>query len=285
MTAEPDSERFRFGENWQGFLKVLNEDRIAEAEKSLKSMLGLDSLASLSFLDIGSGSGLFSLAARRLGAKVVSFDYDRDSVACTRTLKERYYPDAKENSWQIEQGSALDGKYLSALGTFDIVYSWGVLHHTGDMWKALENVISCVKPDGKLFISIYNDEGWRSGRNLWIKKFYVDLPDGIKPFMAGSYIAWEVARGLAADLLRLRNPLRRYRDKIRSRGMSPWHDMIDWLGGYPFEVASPEAIFEFYKCNGFQLEKLKTVGRGHGCNEYVFRYSQQPAQVKMKCAV
>ena len=274
MTEAQDNKRFSFGMNWQNFLTVLTEERIAEAEKSLKHMLGLESLMDLSFLDIGSGSGLFSLAARRMGAKVISFDYDPDSVACAQALKNKFYPEDKNDSWRIEQGSALDREYLSSLGTFDIVYSWGVLHHTGDMWRALENACTCVKPEGILFISIYNDENWRSRRNLHVKKFYVSLPDKLKPLMAGAYIAWEVARGLAADILRLRNPLSRYSDKIKSRGMSPWHDMIDWLGGYPFEVATPEAIFDFYRDRGFRLVKLTTVGRGHGCNEFVFRYAR-----------
>ncbi len=79
-------QRFEFGANWNRFLAVLNDERIAQAEESLKRMLEVDNLQGKSFLDIGSGSGLFSLAARRLGARVYSFDYDPKSVACTREL-------------------------------------------------------------------------------------------------------------------------------------------------------------------------------------------------------
>ncbi len=142
--------RFRFGRNWQRFLKHLDDERIAQAELSLRDFLGLDDLNSLTFLDVGSGSGLFSLAARRLGATVHSFDYDTDSVACTAYLKETFFPN--DEDWIIEEGSALDGDYLASLGRFDIVYAWGVLHHTGDMWKALELVKGPVKPGGRLFI-------------------------------------------------------------------------------------------------------------------------------------
>jgi len=130
--------RFEFGENWARFLSVLNEDRIIEAEKSLKEMLDISDLKDKSFLDIGSGSGLFSLAARRLGARVRSFDYDPQSVACTNELKRFYFND--DPNWIIEEGNVLDDNYINSLGQYDVVYSWGVLHHTGEMWQALANV-------------------------------------------------------------------------------------------------------------------------------------------------
>src|SRR5229473_3051952 len=116
-------ERFAFGENWARFLALLDDQRIKDAEESLQSKLGVENLAGKSFLDVGSGSGLFSLAARRLGARVHSFDYDPRSVACTGELKRRYFPD--DGRWVVETGSALDADYLRSIGKFDIVYSWG----------------------------------------------------------------------------------------------------------------------------------------------------------------
>jgi len=163
-------ERFQFGENWKRFLGALTEQQIQAAEKSLKDMLGVKDLREKSFLDVGSGSGLLSLVARRLGARVHSFDYDPQSVACTIELRRLYFHN--DNRWIVESGSALDEEYLKGLGTFDIVYSWGVLHHTGQMWQALRNVHSLVKPGGQLFIAIYNDQGWISTYWKCVKTAY-----------------------------------------------------------------------------------------------------------------
>jgi 2-polyprenyl-6-hydroxyphenyl methylase/3-demethylubiquinone-9 3-methyltransferase len=149
-------ERFRFGKNWQRFLKSVNEERIEEARLRLVQFLE-PNLEGRSFLDIGSGSGLHSLAARRMGARVTSFDFDPESVEATTFLKSHYAPG--DTDWRIDTGSALDTDYLAQLGQYDVVYSWGVLHHTGAMWDALENVKRLVKPDGQLYIAIYNDRG------------------------------------------------------------------------------------------------------------------------------
>lgn len=261
-------ERFEFGENWKRFLAVLNDDRIAQAQAGLARMLGRTDLAGLGFVDVGSGSGLSSLVARRMGATVHSFDYDPSSVACTAELRRRYFPD--DPSWTVERGSALDPAYLDQLGPFDIVYSWGVLHHTGAMWKALDLVTRLVKPGGTLFVAIYNDQGTWSGRWQKIKRLYCSGSAG-KALVSGTIIPYWVLRGLAADLVWLRNPLARYREYGRERGMSMTHDWHDWLGGYPFEYAKPEAILDFYRDRGFTLERMTTAGGSVGCNEFVFR--------------
>ena len=263
-----DGERFRFGKNWQRFLLVLDDERIAEAERSLKGMLGEPD--GKSFLDIGSGSGLFSLAAMGLGAsRIHSFDYDPQSVSCTQFLKQRYYPDAV--NWTIQQGSVLDTEYLEGLGQWDIVYSWGVLHHTGDMWSALKNASYLVKRGGILFISVYNDQGPRS--QFW-KKIKLLYNRGTFPrcLVLAIFIPYFALRGFAADIiLRRKNPLLRYFRNKSDRGMSYVHDWLDWLGGYPFEVAKPEDVLQFYQRLGFSLERLKRPRDASACNEFVFK--------------
>ena len=258
-------ERFAFGDNWTAFLTLLDDDRIREAEISLRAMLHLDSLQGLRFLDIGSGSGLFSLAARRLGARVLSFDFDPASVACTRELRRRYFPD--DEAWNVLSGSALEAEFMATLGEFDVVYSWGVLHHTGRMWMAIEQAISRVAPGGRLFIAIYNDQGVVSRRWLWVKRTYNRLPGFLRPVLVFLAFLWLYWRPLLKDLLLLR-PGWTFRAYSRGRGMSLWRDMVDWVGGYPFEVAKPEEIFDFCKARGFQLETLKTCN-DLGCNEFV----------------
>lgn len=263
-------ERFEFGANWAAFLSVLDDERIAKAEDSLREMLEADTLEGKTFLDIGSGSGLFSLAARRLGAKVHSFDFDSSSFACTQELRNRYFPN--DPGWRVEQGSALDADYLSGLGKFDIVYSWGVLHHTGDMWRALENAAIPTSVGGKLFIAIYNDTGSQARRWYWIKKTYCGLPGMLKTPFAMAAILPDELKKIAHAVLSLRPSdyifsWTRYKN---GRGMNRWHDIIDWVGGFPYEVATVDEIFDFYKKRGFTLAKVRSKGVGLGCNEFVF---------------
>jgi 2-polyprenyl-6-hydroxyphenyl methylase/3-demethylubiquinone-9 3-methyltransferase len=267
--AQDTQDRFAFGANWARFLRLLSEERIALAEVSLREYLGMQDLRGRRFLDIGSGSGLFSLAARRLGARVHSFDYDAQSVACTAELKRRYFDG--DPDWTVERGSVLDEAYVHGLGSHDIVYSWGVLHHTGEMWRALEIAARPLAPSGKLFVSIYNlQTPVRHQLLVAMKRSYVHGGPVYRGLLLGAYFCHVSANEVLAAILNRRSPLARIREYAdSSRGMSWWYDIVDWVGGYPYEAAKPEAIIDLYQGRGLRLEKLYT-SEGHGCNQFVF---------------
>jgi 2-polyprenyl-6-hydroxyphenyl methylase/3-demethylubiquinone-9 3-methyltransferase len=257
--------RFRFGANWARFLALLDPARVQAAEHSLQSMLGLPSLQGLRFLDAGSGSGLFSLAARRQGAVVHSFDFDPQSVACTQELRRRHLAETGETlsdaAWRVDEASVLDAAYLAGLGHFDVVYSWGVLHHTGQQWQALDLVSQRVRLGGRLFIALYNDQGFFSRWWTGVKRLYnrhalarVLIIAAYTPYFV--WLRWLYRRVTGRGAL--------------DRGMSLWPDMLDWLGGYPFEVSRPEEVFRFLAGRGFELRQLTTAGATGACNEFVF---------------
>ena len=165
-----ENMRFEFGKNWAKFVENhFSEERVESSKNVILEFLKLKDLSGKYFLDIGCGSGLSSLAAYRLGAeKILSFDYDQNSVNTTRKLKQ-YVGDPEQ--WQVMQGSILDEAFLSKIEPADIVYCWGVLHHTGEVWRAMENTAKLMRPTGMMYIALYE-------YNVQINptpKFWLDL--------------------------------------------------------------------------------------------------------------
>lgn len=269
-----DGERFGFGANWAAFLGAVDESRISASMQSMTKLLPEEGIRGRTFLDVGCGSGLSSLAAIRLGAtSVYSLDFDPRSVACTAEIKRRYAPDA--TNWAVANADVLDDAAVAQLGRWDIVYSWGVLHHTGRMWAALANAALLINPGGTLFIAIYNDQGRASRVWAHVKRLYNRSALG-RVAVLSVYLPYFVLSGLVMDVIRRRRPTQRYKTYWQQRGMSIYHDWIDWLGGLPFEVATPEQIFDFYRSRGFILERMQTCAGGLGCNQFVFTAPQSP---------
>lgn len=262
--------RFSFGKNWSQYVdEALDEQRIELAVKALQELLMRDSLQGETFVDIGSGSGLHSLAAYRLGAeKIISFDYDADSVATTARLRELA---GSPPQWEVLQGSILDDELVQKYRG-SIVYSWGVLHHTGAMWDAIRNAARMVEPGGLFCIAIYNRmDRWRGGGSsqTWkkIKRYYVSSPRWRQQMIVWGYISYNHLYNLV--WLRKNSVIeaRHY----NARGMNWYYDAVDWVGGYPFEFASVEEITSFCE-NDLAMTTLKAVEvGGHGCNEFLFR--------------
>lgn len=263
-------DRFSFGRNWTLFVQnKFDRNRVEAAKVSLKSLLGFETLAGKSFIDIGCGSGLFSLAAYELGAdRVVSFDYDPESVKCCQTLRQLA---GEPETWKILRGSVLDETFLNTLGQFDIVYSWGVLHHTGAMWNAIANAANCAVPHGIFFFAIYNRYRaslLRRSETWWhIKRLYNRLPSPGKQAMEWAFIAvW-----FLLELMKGRNPWREIRNyESDMRGMDWRRDVTDWVGGWPYEYASLGEIEEYMVPLGWNLLCVKSTN-GWGCNEYVYK--------------
>ena len=256
---------FAFGENWTRFLASLSDQQIEQATRAVSALVARD-LRAKTFVDVGSGSGLSSLAARRLGARVYSFDYDAQSVACTQELRRRFFPG--DEAWTVAQGSVLDEQYLSTLGQFDVVYSWGVLHHTGQMWVAIENAARLVRAGGLFIIGIYNFRGGRRGTATWtrLKRWYCKAPRWQQAGWESAYLAWDLVSIAAVG----RNPLRKIREYHSGRGMSWRHDAIDWLGGYPYEAATPGQILEFVSRKFNFVLTRQNIDLQLGVSEFVF---------------
>jgi SAM-dependent methyltransferase len=273
LTVSRPPDAFAFGRNWQRYVEnYLDPERIAIAAKSLDDLVGAD-LTGKVFLDIGAGSGLFSLCAHRAGAAwVVSLDVDPDSVDSCRELRRR---SGDPENWDVLEASILDPNLPAAVPQGDVVYSWGVLHHTGDMYAALRMATGLVKPGGLFAIAIYNRATGRwldSERWQRIKRRYNHSPRAAQRLMEWTFFTYWCARQLYAR----QNPVRVAREYKRSRGMALMTDLVDWLGGYPYEFATADKIVAFCRDEcGLEVVKVMPIDpRGTGNNQFVFRCAE-----------
>jgi 2-polyprenyl-6-hydroxyphenyl methylase/3-demethylubiquinone-9 3-methyltransferase len=162
--------RFEFGKNWRRFVrKNFTRERSNIAKDHILKFTGRDTLKGLDFLDIGCGSGLHSLAAYDAGAdRVFGFDYDVNSVAATSIVRQSV---GNPSNWRVERGDVLDKDYVAKLGKWNFVYSWGVLHHTGNVWEAIRNAQSTVADGGMFYIALYSsDVASPEEQEFWLRK-------------------------------------------------------------------------------------------------------------------
>ncbi len=253
------TQAFDFGANWDDFsARRIDEQRLTAATQSLQMLLQRDNLQGLSYLDVGCGSGLFSIAAQRLGAsKVVGIDVNPRCIGVCEVNRDRLAAGAPVT---FQLASALSADQLRALGQFDVVYAWGSLHHTGAMWEAIRLVAQCVGPRGTFVVALYNKH---STSPIWkrIKWFYNRLPRLGQRFMV---ILFAGIIYLAKLIVTRRNPLE------KERGMDFWYDVIDWVGGYPYEYATPQEVELYVQALGFKLRHFVKAQVPTGCNEFVF---------------
>lgn len=257
---DKDSITFSFGANWRSFVDTVSEASIQGARADIQHWLGSDFVRGKTVLDIGCGSGIHSLVFHLEGAKeIVSLDADPLSVEATNVLHNKAGQPAH---WKVMHGSVLDRPFVERLGTFDLVYSWGVLHHTGAMWEAINNSCLPVKRGGLYWIAIYV-KGPNYERDLALKRRYNQASRFGKKIMVARWVA-----RLMRDRFRCRhNPLKW--NQKNARGMDTHHDIIDWLGGLPYEVASDQEIIAFCQQRGLALSKVEVYPEGWN-NLYLF---------------
>jgi 2-polyprenyl-6-hydroxyphenyl methylase/3-demethylubiquinone-9 3-methyltransferase len=261
-----ESIGFSFGRNWQSFLKCADDEAFRVAQKDIEVWLGTETVIDKTILDIGCGSGIHSYGFYSMNARrIISIDVDPLSVEATRTLWKKA---GSPGHWTICSGSILDKEFLLRLGygSFDVVYSWGVLHHTGAMWDALENTSRMVAPGGQLWIALYA-KGPKYPDHLKLKQNYNNTS-----WMGKKLMAWRWIYRLMRQRYREgKNPFAW--NERRVRGMNTYHDLLDWLGGLPYDVAAPEEIDKFLLPKAFDLSKSVMGCEG---DNHVFLYRRRP---------
>jgi 2-polyprenyl-6-hydroxyphenyl methylase/3-demethylubiquinone-9 3-methyltransferase len=250
---------FTFGDNWQRFSTSLDADRLAEAQASLYELVEPDWLRGRSFIDIGAGSGLFSIAAVKAGAHpVIAIDRDERCVAVAQHNAMRFLDPNEIPALQIRFGDILQPDGLGN-STFDIVHAWGSLHHTGAMWQAIANAAGLCRVGGFFVLAIYNRTP-TSPVWLRIKRLYHAVP---VPFEFAMAVGLAAVRS-SARLVKGKHPLR------TDRGMNVWHDAVDWLGGLPYEFVSAAELTAALDRLGFTQVRARLTRRS-GCNEFTFQ--------------
>jgi 2-polyprenyl-6-hydroxyphenyl methylase/3-demethylubiquinone-9 3-methyltransferase len=270
------SKTFRFGKNWKTFNLKSDLSHIEHSQKSLDALIGKDVICNKTVLDIGCGSGIHALSFLRAGAKYIKcIDLDPDAVETTVSRLEEYNPD----KWNAQIANILDVKSNSH-EFFDIVFSWGVLHHSGNLMMAIKNSADFCKDGSLLILAIYRRT---SLCTFWKieKKIYNIVPSVFRRIIDLTF----ACVFLFAKWTQGNSPRAFVKNYRMQRGMDFMTDIRDWLGGYPYESASPATIHNFLTVRGFNLIKSNIRDQqfgflGSGCNEYIYELQKESLLTK-----
>jgi len=259
--------QFDFGRNWADYsAHALNVVRVREAREAFATLLEpAGTVTGKRFVDIGFGQGLGLLSARAMGASVVGLDIN---PTCGEVLARNaaWFPELPAIDFPVIIGSILDADTVRRLREasggegFDVVHSWGVLHHTGDMELAVRNAASLVRPGGHLVVALYNRH-WSSPAWRAIKRAYCLSPAPVRRLMVMALMPVIYA---AKWLVTGRDPHR------QARGMDFRYDVIDWVGGYPYEYASRDEVLAMVEPLGFRCVSCLASEVPTGCNQFAF---------------
>jgi SAM-dependent methyltransferase len=255
-------QRFAFGKNWQLYAQnALTQQKVSEARNSFRKLFAGIDLRGKSFLDVGFGQGLTLFLAQEMGAKVFGIEIDAENIGALTTTAHLF---AHCQFPQTHIVSILDESFIKEHkqnGQFDIVHAWGVLHHTGDMRRALDNSAELVKNGEYLVLAIYNKH-WSSPIWKVVKWTYNVAPRWMQ--WVAIYLFYPIIY-LAKWMVTRENP------KSNERGMDFWYNIIDWVGGYPYEYASISEVNALVSRHNFVCLQVIPAQVPTGCNQFVFR--------------
>jgi 2-polyprenyl-3-methyl-5-hydroxy-6-metoxy-1,4-benzoquinol methylase len=268
--SQVEEQRFEFGKNWHDFIqKNFDKEKVQISKRHILEFMGRPNLNGLSILDIGCGSGLHSIAMLDAGAdRVDGFDYDANSINASKFVQAQV---GNPPNWAAEQGSVLDDAYVDKLPLYDMVYSWGVLHHTGEVWHAIKNAASRVKRGGLFYIALYSADVQKNPTpEFWldVKRKYI-ASGWFRRRMMDCWYVWRFY--MNKNPLKLPEFLQRMREYKKNRGMNIFTDIRDWLGGWPMEFVYDKEAIDFVEKLGFRLDKIAT---GEANTEFLFLRNQ-----------
>ena len=267
-----DTRQFDFGRNWKEFSgRALTPERVEQAHEDFQRLTGGLPISGQTFLDIGFGQGLSLMIAAASGARAVGLDIN---PLCAEVLdsNRRYFPELKDTPIPAHVGSILDPAVVEKIRHaapdghpgYDVVHSWGVLHHTGDMWQALDRAASLVRPGGILIVALYNKHFTSPAWKL-VKRAYMAAPPLGQALLNRLFypIIW-----LAKLAVTGKNPAR------MTRGMDFYYNVIDWVGGWPYEYASVDQVSGYFAELGLISQRVIPAQVPTGCNEFIFRRTE-----------